>query len=96
MTMTPYPGTPMYKMALKNGWITDPRWINFDMVHATMPTKHLTTEQVQKELFATYRAFYDWKRRIGCTLSRNKVKRTYYRHMIWKGFLGTLKGLFRK
>lgn len=95
MTMTPYPGTPMYEAALKNGWIDDPRWISFDMIHALLPTEHLSAEEVQKELFATYRSFYGWKRRIGGTLSRNKVKRTYYRHMMWKGFLGTLKGLLR-
>ncbi|MFW9830424.1 MAG: hypothetical protein ACFFD8_01410 [Candidatus Thorarchaeota archaeon] len=95
MTMTPYPGTPLYKTAIANGWITNPLWIDFDMVHATMPTEYLTREELQKQLYATYRSFYGWKRRIGGTLSRNKVKRTYYRHMMWKGFLGTLKGLFR-
>jgi anaerobic magnesium-protoporphyrin IX monomethyl ester cyclase len=95
MTMTPYPGTPKYKEALANGWIDDPRWERFDMVHAIMPTEHLTREEVQKELYATYRAFYGWRRRIVGVLARNKVKRTYYRHMMRKGFLATLKGLFR-
>jgi len=95
MTMTPYPGTPMYEDALRNGWMNDPRWGQFDMVHAIMPTEHLTREEVQKELFATYRAFYGWRRRISGTLAINEVKRSYYRHMIWKGFLGTLKGLIR-
>jgi anaerobic magnesium-protoporphyrin IX monomethyl ester cyclase len=95
MTMTPFPGTPMYEKALKNGWMTDPRWSQFDMVHAIMPTEHLTREQVQKELYSTYRNFYGWRRRIGGTLSINEVKRAYYRHMMWKGFLGTLKGLIR-
>ncbi len=95
MTMTPYPGTPMYEEALRNEWITDPQWSQFDMVHAIMPTEHLTREEIQKELFATYRKFYGWRRRIGGTLAINEVKRTYYRHMMWKGFLGTIKGLIR-
>jgi len=95
MTMTPFPGTPLYDEALNNGWMADPRWSQFDMVHAIMPTEHLTREQVQKELYATYRNFYGWRRRIGGTLSINEVKRAYYRHMMWKGFLGTLKGLIR-
>jgi len=95
MTMTPFPGTPLYEEALKNGWMADPRWSQFDMVHAIMPTEHLTREQVQKELYGTYRNFYGWRRRIGGTLSINEVKRAYYRHMMWKGFLGTLKGLKR-
>jgi anaerobic magnesium-protoporphyrin IX monomethyl ester cyclase len=95
MTMTPYPGTPLYEEALENGWMVEPRWNQFDMIHAIMPTEHLTREQVQKELFATYRAFYGWRRRIGGTLSINEVKCAYYRHMMWKGFLGTIKGLIR-
>ncbi len=95
MTMTPFPGTPMYEEALKNGWMADPRWSQFDMVHAIMPTEHMTREELQKELFATYRAFYGWRRRIGGTLSINEVKNAYYRHMMWKGFLGALKGLIR-
>jgi anaerobic magnesium-protoporphyrin IX monomethyl ester cyclase len=95
MTMTPYPGTPIYNEALEKGWMTDPRWSRFDMVHAIMPTEHLTRDEVQKELFATYRAFYGWRRRIGGTLAINEVKRAYYRHMMWKGFLGSLKGLMR-
>jgi anaerobic magnesium-protoporphyrin IX monomethyl ester cyclase len=95
MTMTPYPGTPLYKTALENGWIEDPRWKRFDMVNAIISTEHLTREEVQDELYATYRAFYGWRRRIGGVLARNKVKRAYYRHMMLKGFLGTLKGLFR-
>ncbi len=95
MTMTPYPGTPLYEKALKNGWIEDPRWTRFDMVNAIMPTEHLTREEVQNELYATYRSYYGWRRRIGGTLSLNQVKRTYYRHMMLKGFLNTLKGLFK-
>ncbi len=95
MTMTPYPGTPMYKTALENGWIEDPRWKRFDMVNAIIPTEHLTREEVQNELFATYRSYYGWRRRIFGIFARNKVKRAYYQHMMLKGFLGTLKGLFR-
>jgi anaerobic magnesium-protoporphyrin IX monomethyl ester cyclase len=95
MTMTPYPGTPMYEEALEHGWIAEPRWNQFDMVHAIMPTEHLSREEVQKELFATYRAFYGWRRRISGTLAINEIKRSYYRHMMWKGFLGAIKGLVR-
>ncbi len=65
------------------------------MVNAIMPTEHLTREEVQNELYATYRSYYGWRRRIGGTLSLNQVKRTYYRHMMLKGFLNTLKGLFK-
>lgn len=58
-------------------------------------TDYLTREEVQNELFATYRSFYGWRRRIFGIFARNKIKRTYCRHMMLKGFLGTLKGLFR-
>ena len=67
----------------------------FDMVNAIIPTEHLTREEVQSELFATYRSYYGWRRRIFGIFARNKVKRAYYRHMMLKGFLGTMKGLFR-
>ncbi|MFX1244816.1 MAG: B12-binding domain-containing radical SAM protein [Promethearchaeota archaeon] len=95
MTMTPYPGTPLYTEAVKNGWIEDSQWTNFDMIHAIMPTEQLTRQEVQKELYCTYRSFYNWSRRIRGTLVGNKVKKRYYRHMMWKGFLGLVKGLFR-
>ena len=95
MTMTPFPGTPMYEEALANGWLQEAQWDQFDMIHATMPTEHLTSQEVQKELYRTYRAFYSWSRRIRGTLASNKVKKRYFRHMMWKGFLGLVKGLFR-
>jgi anaerobic magnesium-protoporphyrin IX monomethyl ester cyclase len=95
MTMTPFPGTPLYETALAKGWLQEARWDQFDMIHAIMPTEHLTRQEVQKELYRTYRAFYSWGRRIRGTLASNKVKKRYYRHMMWKGFLGLVKGLFR-
>ena len=95
MTMTPFPGTPMYEEALAKGWLEGVQWDQFDMIHATMPTEHLTSREVQKELYKTYRSFYSWGRRIRGTLSSNKVKKRYFRHMMWKGFLGLVKGLFR-
>ena len=95
MTMTPFPGTPMYEEAVAQGWLKEASWDQFDMIHATMPTEHLTRQEVQKELYKTYRAFYNWSRRIRGTLASNKVKKRYFRHMMWKGFLGLVKGLFR-
>ena len=95
MTMTPFPGTPMYEEALAKGWIQEAQWDQFDMIHATMPTEYLSRQEVQKELYKTYRAFYNWSRRIRGTLASNKVKKRYFRHMMWKGFLGLVKGLFR-
>lgn len=95
MTMTPFPGTPLYTQALRNGWIEDHEWEHYDMIHAIMPTEHLTRKRIQQELFRCYRKFYGWRRRFKGVLWGNKIKKTYYRHMMWKGFLNTLKGLFR-
>jgi anaerobic magnesium-protoporphyrin IX monomethyl ester cyclase len=95
MTMTPFPGTPLYEEALANGWMAEPQWEDFDMIHAILPTEHLTPQEVQKQLYKTYRAFYNWRRRIRGTLARHKVKKRYFRHMMWKGFLGLVKELFR-
>lgn len=95
MILTPFPGTALYKTARKNGWLEDDNWANYDMVHAVMPTEHLTRSQVQEELYMCYRSFYgSMKRRIGGVLSRNKFKRQTYRYMAGQGLLQALRGLY--
>ncbi|MBP1945401.1 B12-binding domain-containing radical SAM protein [Methanobacterium petrolearium] len=95
MILTPFPGTALYKTAHKNDWLEDDNWANYDMVHAVMPTEHLTRSEVQEELYMCYRSFYgSMKRRIGGVLSRNKFKRQTYRYMAGQGLLQALRGLY--
>lgn len=80
--LTPYPGTMYYDYAKKNGWIEDTNYSNYDMAHAIMPTESLTRKEVQEELWICYRNFYGSVRKnIAGVLSKNKLKRTLYRHM---------------
>jgi anaerobic magnesium-protoporphyrin IX monomethyl ester cyclase len=80
--LTPFPGTIYYETAKKNGWIEDTNYTNYDMAHAIMPTETLTKKEVQEELWNCYRSFYgSITKNIAGVLSKNKLKRTCYRHM---------------
>ena len=94
MVLTPFPGTPLYEMANKQGWIEDRNWANYDMTHAIMPTETLTLAEVQDELYKCYRSqFGSWRKRIQGIFSRNKYKRQTWRHMATQGVLKKLRGL---
>ncbi|MHA2025927.1 MAG: B12-binding domain-containing radical SAM protein [Candidatus Thorarchaeota archaeon] len=96
MILTPYPGTKLYEDAIRNGWIEDTNWAHYDMIHAIMPTEHLTRMEVQQELYMCYRSFFgSVKRRITGVFSSNKTKRRTYRYMARRGVVGTLRGMFR-
>jgi len=80
--LTPFPGTIYYKKAKEQGWIHDPNYANYDMAHAIMPTETLTRMQVQEELWKCYQFFYgSYTKNIAGFFSKNKLKRTLFRHM---------------
>ena len=80
--LTPFPGTIYYETAKKNGWIEDTNYAHYDMAHAIMPTETLSRKEVQQELWRCYHAFYgSYTRNIAGIFSKNKLKRTLYRHM---------------
>ncbi|UCB58925.1 MAG: cobalamin-dependent protein [Thermoplasmatales archaeon] len=80
--LTPFPGTVYYETAWKNGWIEDTNYSNYDMAHAIMPTEKLTRIEVQEELWKCYQEFYgSYSKNIAGLFSKNKLKRTLYRHM---------------
>jgi len=95
MILTPFPGTELYETAKKNGWLEDFNWSNYDMVHAVMPTEHLSRFEVQEELYQCYRSYYgSMKRRITGVFSHNKFKRKTYRFMASQGLLQSLRDLY--
>ena len=95
MILTPFPGTELYEVAKRNGWIEDTNWANYDMIHAIMPTENLSREEVQEELYKCYRSFYgSVKRRIKGLFSPNLLKRRTYRYLASQGLLKALRGLF--
>jgi anaerobic magnesium-protoporphyrin IX monomethyl ester cyclase len=80
--LTPFPGTVYYETAKNNGWIQDTNYSNYDMAHAIMPTESLTRKEVQEELWRCYQTFYgSLTKNIAGVFSKNKLKRTMYRHM---------------
>lgn len=94
MILTPFPGTPLYDTAYQNGWIEDYNWSNYDMVHAVMPTEHLTRQEVQEELLNCYRSYYgSIRRRVSGIFSKNMFKRKTYRYMAGQGLLQAFKDL---
>ncbi len=95
MTLTPFPGTEIYEAAKLNGWIEDFNWSNYDMVHAIMPTEHLTRAEVQEELFKCYRSFFgNWKRRYQGFFSENPITRRTYQFLAREAILTRLAQLF--
>jgi anaerobic magnesium-protoporphyrin IX monomethyl ester cyclase len=96
MTLTPFPGTEIYDVARRNGWIEDTNFSNYDMIHAIMPTEHLTREEVQKELYECYRTFFgNWKRRNRGVFSSNPIKKRTYLFLAKKAIMTGLISLFR-
>jgi len=90
--LTPFPGTEFYDRAKKSGWIEDMNYAHYDMVHAIMPTESLTRKEVQQELYECYRTFYgSYAKGIAGVFSRNKLKRTAYRHLASKMILSKLR-----
>ena len=95
MTLTPFPGTEIYEIAKTNGWIEDTNWNNYDMIHAIMPTEHLTKEEVQEELYECYRTFFgSWNRRYKGLFSHNEIKKRTYQFLARKAIVAGLRSLF--
>jgi len=94
MILTPFPGTELYEEAVKNSWIEDRNWANYDMIHAVMPTETLSTTEVQDELYRCYRSFYGkFSRRIKGVFSSNQFKKRTYRYMASQSIIMQLRDL---
>ncbi len=92
--LTPFPGTPYHETAKNNGWIEDFNYSNYDMAHAIMPTETLSKDEVQRELYYCYKAFYgSYRKNISGIFSKKKLKRTLYRHMASQHVLKKLRDL---
>ena len=94
--LTPFPGTEVYERAVEKGWITEKEWARYDMVHAILPTDHLTREKVQKELYECYNNFFTKLPRLykGITSDNPITKRTYS-YLTRQNILANLKDLLR-
>jgi anaerobic magnesium-protoporphyrin IX monomethyl ester cyclase len=92
--LTPFPGTEVYDGAVRGGWIEDHNWASYDMVHAVMPTEHLTRVEVQQELYDCYESFFgSWPRRFRGMTSGNPITRRTYGYLAKQALLMGLKSL---
>ncbi len=95
MTLTPFPGTDIFEVAKRRGWIEDWNWSNYDMVHAVMPTERLTREEVQEELYGCYDSFFgSWPRRYRGIMSKNPITRRTYQYLARQAIMTGLRKLF--
>ena len=92
--LTPFPGTQYFEQAKQNNWIEDYNYTNYDMAHAIMGTETLTRKEVQHELWKCYKRFYgSYTKNLAGIFSKNKLKRTLYRHMAGQHVLAKFRGL---
>ncbi len=92
--LTPFPGTRLHQDAETRGWIEDRNWSHYDMIHAIMPTEHLSRREVQEELYACYRRFFgSIPRGLRGLLSKNRMKRGAYRRFMMKRVIRDIGGL---
>ncbi len=95
MTLTPFPGTDVYETAKAQGLIEDYDWSHYDMIHAIMPTNHLTRAELQKELYDCYRTYFGaWNRIYGKMFAGNPITRQTYQYLARKAILTNLRSLF--
>ena len=95
MVLTPFPGTEIYDIAKTNEWIKNDDWSEYDMIHAIMPTEYLTVEEVQQEIYKSYRSFFGSRtRRYRALFSTNPITKKAYRYLAKKAILTNLRNLF--
>ncbi len=56
--LTPYPGTPLFELAVKNNLIVDWNWEHYTTIKPVMRGFHFTAEQLGKMIMYAYRKFY--------------------------------------
>ena len=85
---TLFPGTPAFDEAVAEGWIELPAdYARHDMIHALMPTRHMTRRQVWNYTGWAFTSFYFHPVNLARGLfSRNDWRRRVYRRML--GYIG--------
>jgi len=56
--LTPLPGTPLYELAEREGWIEVRDWSKYDLAHAIMPTETLSRREVEALMVLCYKRFF--------------------------------------
>lgn len=69
--LTPYPGTPIFDLADKNGWLVTKDWSKYTTLNPVMKIPNFTAEQVAKMLQKAYIGFY-LSPRVLCNQIKNR------------------------
>ncbi|MFZ5480715.1 MAG: B12-binding domain-containing radical SAM protein [Myxococcota bacterium] len=77
--ITPVPGTPIFDEALREGWITEEQFDDFDWLTPVLDTKYMTRDEIAQQLFEMNRQFVNNKWLLRGLLSRVPYKRDMYR-----------------
>ena len=56
--LTPFPGTPLYELARREGWIEVHDWEKYDLAHAIMPTEVLSRREIEALMVLCYKRFF--------------------------------------
>lgn len=62
--LTPYPGTLLWDRVKDTPLLEDRNWKHFDMIHAIMPTKYLSRQDIHRLTLWSYREFYNKQERF--------------------------------
>jgi len=54
----PFPGTPLYRLARKENWLTTSKWEDFEINRAILETPSLSKEDLEKSRKQAYISFY--------------------------------------
>ncbi len=78
--ITPVPGTPIYDEAIREGWITEDDFDEFDWMTPVLDSRYLTREEIAEELYRMNRQFVNNRWLLRGLFSRVDYKRDMY---IW-------------
>lgn len=76
-TLTPFPGTPLWDRAHREGWIEEHDFAKYDMFYPVMPTRHLSRDEVARLTTWCQRNFVQRKplRYLKGLVSRHPIRR---------------------
>ncbi len=78
--ITPVPGTPIYDEALREGWITEDQFDDFDWLTPVLDSRYMSRDEIAQAMHELNRAFVSPRMLLRGLLSRTAYRRDMY---IW-------------
>ena len=76
--ITPVPGTPIYDEALREGWITEADFDNFDWLSPVLDSKYMTRDEIAMALYRMNKQFVNTPWILRGLMSKVPYKRDMY------------------